>query len=182
MKRDSAVNYLASNRPVSSFESDRRRFLGANEYGTWRRPLSLLEPELGSYEAQRGDNIGALMHHLGTVEPGATVRLITLLGQAASVEAARPTIERFRDPAQVDAALDAMARFWDGYLSRQQVETPDASMNSMLNVHNPRQCHTTKNWSRYLSLYQLGYGARGIGFRDSAQDALGVLANMPGEA
>ncbi|HML22344.1 MAG TPA: hypothetical protein PKD09_11895 [Aggregatilinea sp.] len=182
MKCDTAVNYLTSNWPVSSFESDRRRFLGANEYGTWQRPLSLLEPELDSYEAQRGDNIGALMHHLGAIEPGATVRLITLLGQAESVKAAQPTIERFRDPAQVDAALEAMARFWNGYLSRQQVETPDASMNSMLNVHNPRQCHTTKNWSRYLSLYQLGYGARGIGFRDSAQDALGVLANMPGEA
>ncbi|MCZ8488914.1 hypothetical protein O9992_22195 [Vibrio lentus] len=51
-------------------------------------------------------------------------------------------------------------------------------MNSMLNVHNPRQCHTTKNWSRYLSLYQLGYGARGIGFRDSSQDTLGVITSL----
>ena len=55
-------------------------------------------------------------------------------------------------------------------------------MNSMLNVHNPRQCYMTKNWSRDLSLYQLGFGGRGIGFRDSSQDVMGVMSAMPGEA
>ena len=53
----------------------------------------------------------------------------------------------------------------------------------MVNVHNPRQCFVTKNWSRYLSLYQLGFGSdRGIGFRDSAQDIMGVMAHMPAQA
>jgi cellobiose phosphorylase len=35
------------------------------------------------------------------------------------------------------------------------------------------------NWSRYLSLYQLGFGARGMGFRDSAQDVMGALMGSP---
>ena len=69
-----------------------------------------------------------------------------------------PRIQHFRDERNVERALDELARFWDRYLCKLQVETPDASMNRMLNVHNPRQCHITKNWSRYLSLYQLGYG------------------------
>jgi cellobiose phosphorylase len=55
-------------------------------------------------------------------------------------------------------------------------------MNSMLNVHNPRQCYMTKNWSRDLSLYQLGFGGRGIGFRDSSQDVMGVMSAIPEEA
>ena len=46
------------------------------------------------YEARRGDNIGALMHHMGELESGASVRLVTQLGQAASVEAALGDIER----------------------------------------------------------------------------------------
>jgi cellobiose phosphorylase len=181
MNKDSRVNFFTSNRPVSSFESDRKRFLGDNEYGTWANPLSLQEPELGDYEARRGDNIGALLHHLGVIQPGETVRLITQLGQEKSVEKALPSIRRYRDAEQVELALEEMAAFWDAYLSKLQVETPDASVNSLLNVHNPRQCHTTKNWSRYLSLYQLGLGARGIGFRDSSQDVLGILAQMPKE-
>lgn len=181
MYRDTQINYFTSNGPVSSFETDRRVFLGQNEYGSWANPLSLQEPELANSEARRGDNVAALLHHLGRLEPGASRRLITQLGQAPSVGAAQPTIERYRDPQEVEAAFAALTQFWQDYLSQCQVETPDSSMNRMLNVHNPRQCYITKNWSRYLSLYQLGFGARGIGFRDSSQDVLGILSHVPQE-
>ena len=181
MFRDTKVNYFTSNQPVSSWESDRIKFLGDNEYGTWARPLSLRRTELNNGEALCGDNIAALMHHLGVLWPGETRRLITQLGQEESVEKALPRIQYFRNEQNVERAFDELACFWDRYLGKLQVETPDAAMNRMLNIHNPRQCHTTKNWSRYLSLYQLGYGARGIGFRDSSQDVLGILANMPDE-
>lgn len=183
MLRDVCVNYFTSNAPVSSFESDRRFFLGDCEYGTWANPLSLQAAELGNHEALRGDNIAALMHHLGALAAGETRRLITQLGQAASVEAARPGIAAYRTEAQVDEALAALAADWQRYLSCLQVQTPDADMDRMLNVHNPRQCRTTLYWSRYLSLYQTGYGGeRGIGVRDSAQDVMGVLASAPQEA
>ncbi|GAK50120.1 carbohydrate binding protein [Candidatus Moduliflexus flocculans] len=181
MKKETAVNYLTSNWPVSSFESDRKRFLGDNEYGTWRAPKALEQAELGNYEALRGDNIGALLHHLGTFTPNETKRIITQLGQTASISSALPAIQRFRSGEQVDAAFTQLADSWNAYLSKFQVNTPDAAMNSMLNVHNPRQCHTTKNWSRDLSLYQLGFGGRGMGFRDSSQDSMGILAHAPDE-
>lgn len=180
MLRDNQVNYLTSNHPAASFETDRKRFLGDNEYGTWASPLSLQSAELGNYEARRGDNIAALMHHLGPLAPSQTKRLITQLGQAANLASA--PIDVYRDEAQVDRALKELAGFWNEYLSRLQVQTPDPNMDRLLNVHNPRQCYTTKNWSRYLSLYQLGYGARGIGFRDSSQDAMGVMVGAPAKA
>jgi cellobiose phosphorylase len=60
-----------------------------------------------------------------------------------------------------------------------QVKTPDASFDRMVNVHNPRQCFITFNWSRYLSYYQLGLGTRGLGFRDSSQDVMGVTSHGP---
>ncbi|NDJ75208.1 MAG: glycosyl transferase [Chloroflexi bacterium] len=182
MNRGQAENLFTSNLPVSSFDSDRRAFLGENEYATWANPRGLSQLELNNSEALRGDNIGALLHHLGTLQPGETERLITQLTQAPNVDAALPGIRTFWDEAAVDAALDTLTAFWDEYLAALQVETPNTSMNSMLNVHHPRQCFITKNWSRYLSLYQLGLGARGIGFRDSSQDILGVLAHMPEEA
>jgi len=182
MNKDRQINYLTSNLPASSFESDRKRFLGENEYGTWKQPLALLAPELGNYEALRGDNIGALLHPLGTLAPGETRRLIAQLGQAEGPEAARAQAATYRDPDAVDRAFEAERAFWDEYLSKLAVETPDPSFDSMVNVHNPRQCYTTKNWSRYLSLYQLGLGERGVGFRDSSQDVLGVIDRVPAEA
>ena len=182
MLRDLRINYFTSNLPAASFETDRARFLGNYEYGGWARPGSLQHAELSNYEARRGDNIAALLHHLGNLQPGETRRLVTQLGQAASLEAAQAGIERFRQPAQVDASLAELAAFWEAYLDKLQVHTPDPAMNSMLNIHNPRQCYTTLTWSRYLSLYQLGLGSRGIGCRDSSQDVLAVLAAAPQEA
>jgi cellobiose phosphorylase len=181
MFRDARVNYLTSSLPASSFETDRKIFLGENEYGSFRTPLSLLQAELGDSQAQRGDNIAALLHHLGMLQPGETRRLITQLGQDASFEAARARIALFRKPEAVAAALVEVRDFWDNYLSALQVETPDASMNAMLNVHNPHQCYVTKTWSRYLSYYQLGLGSRGIGLRDSSQDVLAVMPAVPEE-
>jgi cellobiose phosphorylase len=182
MHKTTQVNYFTSNHPVSSFESDRKNFLGDNEYGTWANPVSLQQPELSNYEARRGDNIGALLHHLGTFEPGETKRLIVQLGQVTAIKQSLLEIQKYWDETVVDQAFDDLRRFWDAYLAVLQVETPDASMNSMLNAHHPHQCHTTKNWSRYLSLYQLGIGSRGIGMRDSSQDVMGVVAHMPDES
>lgn len=181
MNKETKINYLTSNQPISSFESDRRLFLGDNGYGTWKLPLSLLQDELNCSEALRGDNIGALMHHMGVLKKGESRRIITQLGQCSDINIEKQYIDKYRIEKNVDEAFDELARFWQQYLSCLKVETPDAPMNTMLNIHNPRQCYITKNWSRYLSLYQLGFGARGIGFRDSAQDVMGVLGHIPEE-
>ena len=172
MKRDFCVNYVTADKPIASFEGDRRKFLGNNEMGS-----------LSNSECVRGDNLAALLISAGSLKAGESFRTVTQLGQEHDLTIARPAIEKYRNLANVDAAFIEQAQFWDNYLKAIQVKTPDASFNSMINVHNPRQCHTTKNWSRYLSLYQLGYGSdRGIGFRDSSQDLLGVMSHMPEEA
>ena len=187
MNRDQRQTYFTANVKVSSFETDRRVFLGENEYGTFQRPVSLEKPELSNSLALRGDNIAALLLPLGTFAPGETKRFVTLLTQqegtrSESLASARALFEKYRSHEALTAARTAMGAEWDKYLGRVQVNTPDASMNSMLNVHNPRQCYMTKNWSRDLSLYQLGFGGRGIGFRDSSQDVMGVMSAMPEEA
>ena len=182
MFRDIRHNYFTSNLPASSFETDRKKFLGDNEYGTWANPISLQSDELSNTQALRGDNIAALLHHLGTFQPGETKQLITQLGQEANYKAAKKSVEKYRNPKSVDEALDEMKKFWDAYLDVLQVETPDPAFNSTVNIHNPHQCHTTRQWSRYLSYYQLGMGSRGIGMRDSSQDLLGTMANNPQDA
>jgi len=118
------VNYFTSNLPASSFETDRKKFLGGNEYGSWAKPLSLQESELSNSEILRGDNISALLHHLGLIEPGGTRRLTTQLGQESSLKVARRGIEKFRKHKVVDAALEEMKDFWSDYLATLQVQTP----------------------------------------------------------
>ena len=156
-------------------------FLGDQEYGSFRAPLSLQEEQLSNSQALRGDNIAVLLHALGTLQAGETRRMIVQLGQLSTLDDARAQIHQYRRPEVVDAALAALRAFWSEYLKVMQVDTPDANMNTMLNLHNPYQCYVTKTWSRYLSYYQLGMGLRGIGIRDSSQDVLAVLPSVPRE-
>ena len=181
MKRDLAVNWFASTLPARSFDSDRKVFLGNNEYGSWAHPGALEAPQLNNSTAFRGDNIGALQVSLGTLAAGASKRFAALLGQAAKIGDAAAVITHLSNLAHLDANLKTLADGWSSFLDVLTVKTPDAAFDSMVNVHNPRQCHTTKNWSRDLSLYQLGLGGRGMGYRDSSQDVLGAMTLMPGE-
>lgn len=181
MKKKYQNNFFTSNYPADSFQTDRKIFLGDNEYGTWKNPLELQNESLSSYEARRGDNITALLHKLGTLAPGDSKRIITQLGQIDAGELTEYA-KKYRNEAHVDTAFVELGKYWESYLGKAQFFTPDPSLNSTINIHNPRQCHTTLNWSRYLSLYQLGLGSRGLGFRDSSQDVMGVLASEPGEA
>jgi cellobiose phosphorylase len=187
MNRDMRQCYLTATVPASSFETCRARFLGDNEYGTYADPLSLKQPQLGNFQSLRGDNIGALLLPLGKLQPGESKRFRVLLTQQEgkrqdSLAKARAAFAAYESDAQSDAALAGMRKYWDDYLGKLQVKTPSPALDSMVNVHNPRQCFMTKNWSRDLSLYQLGFGGRGIGFRDSSQDVMGVVASMPEEA
>ncbi|MEI8093647.1 MAG: glycosyl transferase [Spirochaetales bacterium] len=181
MKRDLAVNWFATTLPATSFDSDRKVFLGHNEYGSWAHPGALDQPQLNNSTALRGDNIGALQVSLGTLAPGSSKRFAALLGQTAKIADAAAVITKLSNLAHLDANLKTLAAGWATFLDVLTVKTPDAAFDSMVNVHNPRQCHTTKNWSRDLSLYQLGLGGRGMGYRDSSQDVLGAMTLMPGE-
>ena len=183
MFRDIKINYFTSNLAASSFETDRALFLGDHEYGTWANPLALHKPELNNSQANRGDNIAALLLPLGGIQPGETRRLVTQLGQEPDLVSALSEIKRFCSPEAADESLAKLRDFWVNYLAMLVAHTPDPAMDSMINIHNPHQCYITKNWSRYLSLYQLGLGgSRGIGFRDSSQDVMAVMATMPEQA
>jgi cellobiose phosphorylase len=180
MLRDTRINFMTSNRPASSYDTDRRYFLGDD--GSFAKPNALFELELGNSQAKRGDNIAAMLHPFGGLAPGETRRLIVLLGQAANLDAAKEMIDRYREPGEVRTALDDIRAYWKRYLEVQQVDTPDDRMDIMINAHNPYQCYVAKSWSRSLSMYQTGLGSRGVGYRDSMQDILGVVASVPGEA
>ena len=175
MRKDSAINYFSANVPIDSIESDRQIFLGENGYGDWSYPKKLNDEHLSNYEALRGDNIGALLIKAGSLKPKETFSFMTFLGQTDSIDNAWHLKQTYKDIETVEKLLEEQKFFWEDYLEKFIVETPDQNMNTMLNIHNPYQCFITKNWSRYLSLYQLGLGARGMGYRDTSQDLLGVF-------
>jgi cellobiose phosphorylase len=85
------------------------------------------------------------------------------------------------EPGAVEKAMKAMKTQWDANLSLLQVDTPDDDVNLSLNQWNAYQVHTTFAMSRGPSIWEGGIG-RGMGFRDSNQDMLGVMHAIPKKA
>jgi len=126
-----------------------------------------------------------------SLAPGAETRFHFLLGCAEN-----PQKEKFEKPfvankapfrnvaaqmarsQDIDAAFARLKEHWNGLLSIYQVEIDDPHVSRMVNVWNQYQCMTTLNLSRSASFYESGIG-RGMGYRDSNQDLLGVVHIQP---
>ena len=71
--------------------------------------------------------------------------------------------------------------FWDELLSVYQLEHPEQELNRAVNIWNQYQCMVTFNFSRSASFFESGIG-RGMGFRDSNQDLIGFVHQVPERA
>ncbi|MFW6035792.1 MAG: GH36-type glycosyl hydrolase domain-containing protein [Halothermotrichaceae bacterium] len=169
--------YMTSSAEVDTFETSREKFIG--KYRDLSNPAAVEQGYCENTEARRGNGVGVLNHNI-TLKPGEEKDIIYILGTTPDKSKLNNSIKKYFNVEKVKKELDNLNDYWNDYLSKCQVETPDEEMNLMLNTWNQYQCKTTFNWSRFISLYQLGIN-RGMGFRDSAQDTLGVMHSIPEE-
>ena len=94
---------------------------------------------------------------------------------------AEAMIEKFATVEAVDLAFAELKEYWDGLLSKYNVKTPQEKVDRMVNIWNQYQCMVTFNLSRSASYFESGIG-RGMGFRDSNQDLLGFVHQIPDRA
>jgi len=83
--------------------------------------------------------------------------------------------------AKVDAAFAELKAYWDTLLSIYVVKSPEEGLDRMVNIWNQYQCMITFNMSRSASFFESGIG-RGMGFRDSNQDLVGFVHQIPDRA
>ncbi len=94
---------------------------------------------------------------------------------------ARKTIKRFSTAEAVDRAFHEMKTQWDCLLGKFTIQSEDERLNRMVNIWNQYQCMITFNFSRSASFFESGIG-RGMGFRDSNQDLVGFVHQVPSRA
>ncbi|MBP3590615.1 MAG: glycosyl transferase, partial [Muribaculaceae bacterium] len=68
--------------------------------------------------------------------------------------------------------------YWDDLLDRFSVSSGDERLDRMVNIWNQYQCMITFCFSRSASFFESGIG-RGMGFRDSNQDLVGFVHQIP---
>jgi len=155
-----------------AWTSDRREFLGRS--GTLSNPAALAADARLSRRVGAGlDPCAALQTSL-ELEPGASVEVVFLLGQADTVDDARSLVGRYRQ-IDVQAVLDEVTQHWDAVLDTLQVRTPDRAMDIMVNRWLLYQTLSCRVWAR-AGFYQAS-GA--YGFRDQLQDGTALAMTQP---
>jgi len=180
---------------VVSFDTDRDAFLGA--YRTQANPVAVERGECGGTQTV-GDNSCASLHVRLELAPGESRQVVYCLGVGnpdtpwedlrdgvghrpgeAPLRPGREIMAEFATPDRVAAELASLREEWAAHLAPLQVRTPDAELNSMVNVWHAYQTHMTFNWSRGVSLVEAG-DRDGLGYRDTVQDMLAVTHAIPG--
>ncbi len=156
----------------SQWTADRTEFLG--RHGTLQMPAAMLSRVALAGHAGAGLDPCAALRAAITLEPGETVQIVSLLGEASDAAAARALLARYRT-ADLDAVLRGVIAHWQTILGTVQVRTPDRSLDILLNGWSLYQTLACRIWAR--SAFYQASGA--YGFRDQLQDGMAVVIARP---
>lgn len=163
---ENAHQFFTASFTPDSFDGVRERFMGA--YHTERDPLGVQRGTLSCSTENGGNPCGALQKVI-TLQPGEETRVAFYLGTGRG-EAAEKARKDY-DFAGIDRAFDELKQWWDMKLGALQVRTPHANMDRSLNIWNLYQSEINVLFSRFSSFIEVG-GRTGLGYRDTAQDAM----------
>ena len=207
-RRDHYAYYAVTNAQVDGYDTDRESFVGlynelsapqcvaagkpANSLAHGWSPIASHYIEVELQPGESKDYIFLLGYEENEQEKkfvldGSPVEkdLITSLGALdrtiINKEKAHEVIARFSTVEAVDAAFEELRRMWDELLSKYTVKSGDERLDRMVNIWNQYQCMITFNFSRSASFFESGVG-RGMGFRDSNQDLVGFVHQVPSRA
>ncbi len=183
--------FFTVNSEVSGFDTDRDSFLGL--YNGFDKPDVVLEDKSKNSLALGWAPIAS--HRISIeLNAGEVKELVFVLGYVENPydekfnadgtmnkTRAYELIEKMNTPEKAEKALEELKAYWASLLSQYSVQSPDDKLNRMVNVWNQYQCMVTFNMSRSASYFESGIG-RGMGFRDSNQDILGFVHQIPDRA
>ena len=206
-RRNHYAFYSLTNAKADGFDTDRETFIGL--YNDFSNPQCVMRGKPGMSVAHGWSPIAS--HYIEVaLQPGEQRDLIFLLGYVENEEdkkfiasgikgtaivssmghldhtiinkeKAHSLIERFSTVASVDAAFNELRQMWDELLSKFTIKSGDDRLNRMVNIWNQYQCMITFCFSRSASFFESGIG-RGMGFRDSNQDLVGFVHQIPDRA
>ncbi len=183
--------FYSVNTPIKGFDTDRETFFGL--YNGFEAPQVVAEGNPTNTVAHGWSPIAS--HCIEVVlQPGESKDLVFVLGYVENAEdkkweskgiinktLAKKTIARFNTPEKADAAFAELRAYWDSLLSVYTISSGDEKLDRMVNIWNQYQCMITFCFSRSASFFESGIG-RGMGFRDSNQDLVGFVHQLPERA
>ncbi|MDR0987561.1 MAG: glycosyl transferase [Ruminococcus sp.] len=183
--------FYSVNDKADGFDTDRETFMGL--YNGFHNPQTVME---GKPRGSVADGWSPVASHYKeiTLAPGESKSLVFILGYVENPKEekwnadgsmnkskAYEMLAKYDTAEKAEAALIKLAATWDKLLSKYTIKSKDENLNRMVNIWNQYQCMVTFNLSRSASYFESGIG-RGMGFRDSNQDILGFVHQIPERA
>ena len=193
--------FYSVNTPIQGFDTDRETFIGL--YNEFRDPQNVLKGKPSNSIAHGWSPIAS--HYIEVeLQAGESKDFIFLLGYVENEqeekfsqategllhsgsspiinkEKAQNMMAAFGSTEKVDAAFAELKSYWNRLLDIYVVKSEEEKMDRMVNIWNQYQCMVTFNMSRSASFFESGIG-RGMGFRDSNQDLVGFVHQIPERA
>lgn len=166
--------YFTLNVTPDGFDCLRDSFLGA--YRTEDNPIAVEHGTCSGSHELGNNHCGSLQKDL-VLAPGEEVRLIFMLGEG-NREAGKKIRKKYSDMANVDAAYAQLKDYWENKFAQLQIKTPNEGMNTLINTWNLYQAEVNIMFSRFASFIEVG-GRTGLGYRDTAQDAMTIPRSNP---
>jgi len=183
--------FYSVNQPIQGFDTDRESFIGL--YNGFANPDAVMEGVSRNSVAHGWSPVGSHMLEIN-LAAGQEKELIFILGYVENDEdnkwespgvinkqKAENLIARYKDTNSVNEAFEKLKNYWSQLFSVYQLKSHDEKLSRMVNIWNQYQCMVTFNMSRSASYFESGIG-RGLGFRDSNQDLIGFVHQIPQKA
>ncbi|MBV1839631.1 GH36-type glycosyl hydrolase domain-containing protein [Photobacterium ganghwense] len=160
--------YLASSFDPDSYDGQRDSFIGL--YRDEANPIAVETGRCSNHVQTCYTHCGSL-HKQFVIQPGEEVRFVLILGIGKGEGQRLRT--KYQDVTNVDAAFADIRAHWDTRCAKFQVKSPNEGLDTMINAWTLYQAETCVVWSRFASFIEVG-GRTGLGYRDTAQDAISV--------
>jgi len=183
--------FFSVNSDIAGFDTDRESFIGT--YNGFDAPQAVVAGKSNNSVAAGWSPCASQSIEM-TLQPGESKELVFILGYVENdvedkweskgvinKKKAEAMIAQFATTEDADKALAELKDNWEKLLSKYTLESNDEKLNRQVNIWNQYQCMVTFNLSRSASYFESGVG-RGMGFRDSNQDILGFVHQIPDRA
>ena len=201
-ERRNHYSFYSVNTPIQGYDTDRETFVGlyseksmpdvvaeGTPRNSWAHGWSPIASHYIEVELQPGEKKD-LIFLLGYVEEKQEQKWIAPDGSFSDKDGlnmvinktqAKNMIAAFDTTEKVDKAFAQLQAYWDNLLGIYVAKTGNDKLDRMVNIWNQYQCMVTFNMSRSASFFESGIG-RGMGFRDSNQDLVGFVHQIPQRA
>ena len=168
--------YFTANKKASSYSGVRQDFIGY--YRDLKNPIAVEKGSCGNTELKGGEAMFSLAFDID-LKAGKTENLNVYLGTLLQTESVDEVVGKLKEEGYAEKSFEGLKAYWEGRLSRFQVEVPDEDCSRMINTWNSLQALVNFYVCREISFYATGT-VRGVGVRDASQDILGnILYDLP---